>query len=297
VAKLKLGVHTGQQDIELDELRKLWRHLDAAGMDRVTVWDHFYESPPRDGNGRAYESVALLSALALETQRCQIGCFVFGMGYRNPAMLAKSLTTIDHLSHGRLVAALGAGWHVPEHEGYGFEFPPVKDRLDRLSEGVRIVRAMLTQERSSFEGKHYRTKDAANIPQPVQARVPIAIGGGGEKRTMAIAARRADEWNGGYMSPETYGHKINVLTEWCERFGRDPKEITRSLIIHFYMSSTGKPPGPAREGSVYGEPQQVIDRLGEYADAGAQVVSVVMRPPIDWDAVQSYIEDVVPAFR
>jgi alkanesulfonate monooxygenase SsuD/methylene tetrahydromethanopterin reductase-like flavin-dependent oxidoreductase (luciferase family) len=297
VAKLKLGVHTGQQDIELDELRKLWRHLDASGMDRITVWDHFYESPPRDGNGIAYESIALLSTLALETQQCQVGCFVFGMGYRNPAMLAKSLTTIDHLSHGRLIIALGAGWHVPEHLGYGFGFPAVKDRMDRLSEGTRIIRMMTTQETSSFEGKHFQTKDAKNIPQPIQKPIPIAIGGGGEQRTMRIAARRADEWNGGYLSPEAYRHKIQVLEEWCERQGRDSKEITRSIIIHFYMSSMGKPPGPAREGSVYGEPQQVIDRLGEYADAGAQVISVVIRPPIDWDAVQSYIEDVMPAFR
>jgi len=117
VPKVELGVHTGPQDIELDELRRLWRHCDAAGFDLITVWDHFYESPPRDGNGECYEALASLTALALETSRSRVGCLCFGMGYRNPAALARSLTTIDHLSNGRLTVGLGAGWHQPEHEG------------------------------------------------------------------------------------------------------------------------------------------------------------------------------------
>jgi F420-dependent oxidoreductase-like protein len=297
VANLKLGIHFGQQDIELEELRRLWRHLDQSGIDRITVWDHHYESPPRDGNGVSYEALTLLAALAADTQRTQIGCFVFCPSYRHPALIAKSLTTIDHLSNGRVIAAIGAGWHVPEHEGYGFEFLEAKTRLDRLSEGVRIFRQMFTEPRTSFEGKHYHLKDAANIPRPVQQRLPIAVGGGGEKRTMAIAARYADEWNGGYMSSDAYRHKTKVLDEWCEKVGRDPASIDRSILVHFYMSSSGTVPERQRDGSIHGEPQQVIDQIGRYAGAGAGLVAFVIRPPIDWDAVQSLIEDVMPAFR
>ena len=296
MAAIKLGCHTGQQDIELDELRRLWRHLDASGFDLVTVWDHFYESPPRDGNGVAYESLTMLATLARETERCRVGCYVFGMGYRNPAMLAKALTTIDHLSHGRLTVGLGAGWHQPEHREYGSGLPPVRERLDKLSEGARIVRMMLTQPVTSFEGKHFRIENARNIPSPVQARVPIVIGGGGEQRTLSIAARRGDGSNITYVSPEVFRHKMGVLDGWCERYSRDPKTVDRSVNLHFYMSSRGAAPGVQRDGSVWGEPQQVIDRMGEYVDAGAQGINVVIRPPVDWEALQSYVEDVMPAF-
>src|SRR5712692_6781187 len=213
MARVELCVHTGPQDIELDELRKLWRHCDPV-FDLITVWDHFDESPYRDGNGTNYEAIASLAALAVETQRSRIGCLCFGMGYRNPALLAKSLTTIDHLSHGRLTVGLGAGWLVEEHEAYGFGFPAVKERLDRLSEGVRVVRMLLTEERSSFEGEHFRVANAPNYPRPVQKRIPIIVGGGGEQRTMRIAARWADGANQAYMSPESYRHKNQVLDQW-----------------------------------------------------------------------------------
>ncbi len=297
MTKVELGIQTGQQDIDLDDLRKLWRYCDANGFDWISIWDHFYESPPRDGTGRAYESVALMAALALETQHVRVGCLVFCMSFRNPALLAKSMTTIDHLSHGRVTVGLGAGWHVPEHEGYGYELPPVKERMDRLSEGMRVMRLMLTQERSNFEGKHFQLKDAANYPPPVQSRVPIIIGGGGEQRTMSIAARRADGWNIAYPSLETYKHKVEVLDDWCEKHGRDPRTLERSINLHFIMSGKGETQPRYPAGAVYGPPQQVIDQIGGYVDIGVQRVNIALRPPIDWEAMQSYVEDVMPAFR
>lgn len=296
MASVEFGVHAGPQDIALDELRRLWRHCDAAGFDLITTWDHFYESPPRDGNGECYEAIACLAAMAVETRRCRIGCLCFGMGYRNPAVLAKSLTTIDHLSHGRLTAGLGAGWHAPEHEGYGFGLPSLKDRMDRLTEGVQVVRALFTSSRSDFDGSFFQLKDAANFPQPLQQRVPILVGGGGEKRTAAIAAKWADGSNQAYFTPEVYRHKNDVLDHWCEVFDRDPASLERSLVVHFHMSSKGEGRQPV-DGSIYGEPAQVIDRLGAYVDAGAQRISIAIRPPVDWDALQSFIDDVIPAFR
>lgn len=298
MAKVELGIHTGPQDIELDELRKLWRYCDEKGFDWISVWDHFYESPPRDGNGPAFEAIASLSALAMETEKVRVSCLVFCMGYRNPALLTKALTTIDHLSHGRLTIGVGAGWHVPEHEGYGYEYPGVKERLDRLSEGIRVMRLMLTQDRSDFDGRYYQLKNAANFPQPVQARVPIIVGGGGEQRSLRIAALRGDGSNQTYMPAETYRQKNAVLDEWCEHYKRDPKTLERSVNLHFQMSSTGDPDAqPEQRGGLWGRPQHVIDMIGEYVDAGAQRINIAVRPPLDWDALQSYVEDVMPAFR
>jgi F420-dependent oxidoreductase-like protein len=296
--KVELGVHTGPNDIEVEELRQLWRHCDAAGFDLITVWDHFYESPPVDGTHPAYEAIALLSALALDTRRSRIGCLCFGMGYRNPALLAKSLTTVDHLSQGRLTVGLGAGWHVPEHEAYGFGFPPARERLDKLSEGTRVVRMLFTQERSDFDGEYFQLKDAMNYPRPVQERIPIIVGGGGEQRTMRIAARWADGANQAYMAPEAYRHKNEVLDHWCEHYKRDPKSLERSVLVHFRMSSRGVPnTGPQADGAISGSAQEVIDRLGQFVDAGAERISLAIRPPLDWDAIQRFIDDVMPAFR
>jgi len=297
-AKVELGVHTGPNDIEIDELRSLWRHCDAAGFDLITLWDHFYESPYVDGSHRAYEAVALLPVLALDTQTSRIGCLCFGMGYRNPALLAKSLTTIDILSRGRLTVGLGAGWHVPEHEGYGFPFPPARERLDRLSEGTRVVRSLFTEDKSTFNGEYYQLKDATNVPCPVQSRVPIIVGGGGEQRTMRIAARWADGANQAYLSPEGYRHKNEVLDQWCEHYQREPRSLERSVVVHFRMSSRGVPlTGPQADGAISGKPQEVIDRLGQYVQAGAQRISLAIRPPLDWDAIQTFIDQVMPAFR
>jgi F420-dependent oxidoreductase-like protein len=300
--RIELGVHTGQQDISLDELRRLWRYCDENGFDWLSVWDHFYEAPNRDNAGPTYEAVALMAAMALETKNVRIGCLVFCMNYRNPALLAKSLTTIDHLSGGRVTVGLGAGWHVQEHTAYGYDFPPVKERLDRLSEGVRIIRGMLTRDRTTFAGKYYRVASVANNPRPVQQRVPIIIGGGGEQRTLSIAARRADGWNVPYIGPDVFAHKSKVLDMWCEKHGRDPKSIEKSVNLHFLMSSKGpRDVSRLREGAaaggLSGEPQQVIDKIGQYVDAGASRVNIAIRPPVDWEALQEYVEDVMPAFR
>jgi F420-dependent oxidoreductase-like protein len=302
MVRIDLGVHTGQQDIELDELRRLWRYADGNGFDWISVWDHFYEAPPRDGTAHTYEAVALMAALAVETVNVRIGTLVFCMTYRNPALLAKSLTTIDHLSHGRLTVGLGAGWHVPEHEGFGYEFPGVKERLDRLSEGTRLIRAMLTAERSTFTGRYYHTADAGNYPPPVQARVPIIIGGRGEQRTLRMAAAYADGWNVPYISAAEYAKKSRVLDEWCEHYERDPASIHRSVNLHFAMSSRGEADtsrlGPgALEGSVHGNPREAAERMTEYVERGAQQINIAIRPPVDWDALASYVAEVMPAFR
>ena len=128
----KIGIHGAQQDIEIDDLRRLWKFADQGGFDFISVWDHFYEAPPIDGNSPVFEAIALMSALASETENVRIGCHVLCMTYRNPGLLANSLMTIDHLSKGRLEVGLGAGWQIPEHKAYGFSFDSPAQRSDRL---------------------------------------------------------------------------------------------------------------------------------------------------------------------
>ncbi len=307
---MKIGVHTGQQDIEMDELRRLWRFVDSNGFDFVSIWDHFYEAPPIDGTSPEFEAVACMAAIAVETENVRIGCHVFCMGYRNPALLANSLMTIDHLSNGRVEAGIGAGWHVAEHEAYGFRFPPVKERMDRLEEGLQALRLLTTEERSNFDGEYYQLKDALLYPRPVQERMPIVIGGRGERRTLRIAARYADGWNVPYINVEEYERLNGVLDHWCEVEDRDPTTIERSINLHMQMGVNetdadriASDRGQALEsggraaatGALRGGPQQAIETLKIYEEAGASRVSIAIRPPVEWDALQAFAEEVIPA--
>src|SRR5262245_26169539 len=213
---LSLGAHVGQQNMSMDTMRALWRKLDQAGFDWISAWDHFYEAPPAGGTQPHFEALATLGALAAETQHARLGCLVFYVGYRNPAMLAKAATTLDHISNGRFELGIGAGWHTWEAKAYGYDFPELKTRLDMLGEAATLIRGMLTQERTTFHGKHFCVDDASCLPRPIQQRLPIWIGGVGEKRTLRLVARHADGWNAAYVSPQDYARLNGVLNEGCE---------------------------------------------------------------------------------
>lgn len=306
---MKFGIHTGQQDCSYEQLRELWRLADRSGFDWASVWDHFYEAPPRDGSGPAFEAVATMAAMAAETTNVRIGCLVFCMPYRTPASLAKSAVTIDHISNGRVELGLGAGWHVQEFEELGYEFEAAKIRLDRLEEGAQIIRGMLgPAESTSFDGHYYRVQHARCIPKPVTGKIPIWIGGTGEKRSLRIAARYGDGWNCAYVSPESYQRKSQILSQWCEREGRDPTTIKRSVNLGFYMGATEGSAAAHREimlthfgdrtsGMLAGTPKEVIARVGEYADAGAEHINIALRPPVDMAAFQAFIDEVMPCFN
>jgi len=236
----------------------------------------------------------------------RLGCHVFCMNYRNPGLLAKSLLTIDHASHGRLEVGLGAGWHVQEHEAYGFTFPSVKERLDRLEEGVQVIRSLFTEERSNYEGKYYSLNDATLYPRPVQERIPLVIGGRGEKRTLKLAAQYADGWNVPYINLEEYERLNGVLDEWCERVDRDPATMERSVNLHMLMGVDEADAARIQSersglfgggGGLSGSPQQAIETLKRYQEAGAARVSIAIRPPVEWDALQAFVEEVMPAMR
>ena len=300
---LLIGMHAGQQDIEMDELRRLWRFADERGFDFLSAWDHFYEAPSTDGNSPEFEAVACMAAMAVETSNVRLGCHVFCVNYRNPGLLANSIMTIDHLSHGRVELGIGAGWHAAEHAAYGYEFSSPKVRSDRLEEGIQALRLLLTQEVSSFEGEHYHLRNAKLYPRPVQARVPIVVGGRGEQRTLRTAARYADGWNVPYVNAEEFDRLSGVLDTWCEREDRDPATLERSVNLHMRMGTDAADAERiARErghvaGALAGTPRDAIETLASYEDAGAARVSIAIRAPVEWDALEAFAMEVIPALH
>ena len=299
---IKLGVHSGQQDCSYDELRKIWHLADTSGLYWVSVWDHFYEAPYRDGTGDCFEATATMAALAAETRNVRVGCLVFCMGYRNPGVLAKSAATIDHISGGRLELGIGGGWHEAEHQAFGIPFRPVKERLDILEESVQIIRSLLTNEKTSFNGHYFKFEDAYCNPKPLQPSPRIWIGGRGEIRTLRIVAKYADGWNAAYISAEDYQKKSEILDQWCAREDRDPKSIQRNVNVHFQMganeiSAQQKRKAFQGQEALYGTPAEVIEHIGEYAKAGAEGLNIALRAPFDWEALQAFMEEVVPHFK
>ena len=209
---------------------QLARAAEEADFDLATIMDHFYQigpiGPEEDPMLEAYTT---LGALAASTTRVRLATLVTGVTYRNPALLAKMVTTLDVISRGRALLGIGAAWNESEHRGYGFDFPPIGERMDRLDEALTICRLMFTQDRPSFVGRYYRIERALNNPRPLQPGGPrILVGGGGERRTLRLVARHADmsHWFG---SLDELKHKAEVLERHCEAEGRDPSTIVRTI--------------------------------------------------------------------
>jgi F420-dependent oxidoreductase-like protein len=231
------------------------------GFDSLWVPDHYAQNAVGGGpSAPLIEAAVLLGALAACTKRARLGMLVAGVTFRNPALLAKSVTSVDAISGGRAVLGIGAAWDADEHTRYGIEFPPIGERMDRLEETLEILKRMFEEETPSFAGRHYSIRDGFNSPRPV-ARIPILVGGKGEKRTLRIVARYADACN---LSGDaaTVRHKLAVLERHCAELGRDPRTIDRTVIVFF-------------EGSV----QQAVDAAGAMRQAGCDGVIFLARKP------------------
>ena len=253
----RYGVHAGTEGASIEQVLAYWRTVEGLGFGWISVWDHFYPIMGKGGSG-SFEAVATHAALAMATSRVRIGVLVYAVGYRNPAILANAISTVDHLSGGRAEASLGAGWAQAEYEAYGIPFPPLGERLDAMAEGAECVARLLHEERVSFDGAHVRLRDAGLGVRPVQAHLPVWLGGTGEKRTIPLAARLADGWDSPLgPSAEVFRRKTAVLDHECERLGRDPATIRRSAHI-----------GLARD------EEQARERYGDYefADVGGAVL-------------------------
>jgi F420-dependent oxidoreductase-like protein len=310
---MHFGIHTGQQHCTYDELRQAWKMADDGGLDWVSVWDHLYPALVEDPGGSELEAVALMAAVAAETSRVRVGCHVLCCAFRNPGVLAKSLITIDHISQGRLEVGLGAGWQEAEHEAFGVPFLPPRERLDRFEEALQIIISMLRNEVTNFEGKYFTARNAYSSPRPVQPSPRVWIGGRGERRTLRLVARYGDAWNGAYIGVEEWTRKSNILTEWCEVEQRDPATLIRSVNLGLGIARSeaevakkqadlaerfgGRNPVRLEEGMLAGTPQRIIDRVGQYQDAGATWLNVVLRGPIDLEGLQLFMEEVAPAFQ
>jgi F420-dependent oxidoreductase-like protein len=282
------------------------RHAEATGWDGVYVADHFMgdAGAPWPVEIPTLEATAALAALAASTARVRLAPLVLGMTYRHPAVLANWATTVDHVSGGRLLLGVGAGWQENEHEQYGIRLGSPGERLRRFEEGLQVLRGLLTEPRTTVKGEHYAVTDAVNEPKPVQSPLPILVGGKGD-RMLRLVARYADEWNM-WSSPDLMAERASVLDRACEAEGRDPATLQRSTqALFFLVDDDAKAadlaarvePRPAAAGSV----TRIADYVAAWRDAGVDEVIV---PDFTLgsgarraDAMDTLIEQVAPQFR
>jgi alkanesulfonate monooxygenase SsuD/methylene tetrahydromethanopterin reductase-like flavin-dependent oxidoreductase (luciferase family) len=308
---VRLGAHVGQQNMSMKAMRQTWRELDAH-VDWISAWDHLYEAPPQGGILDHHETVATLAALATTTERAAIGVLVMYVGYRSPGVIAKAASTLDHLSDGRFELGLGAGWHEQECNAFGYPFPSAGTRIDMLDEATTIVRGLLTQERTTFHGRHFQVDNCSALPRPVQERLPIWIGGIGEKKMLRLIARHADGWNCAYISVDEFERLNGVLDDWCETEGTNAAAIRRGINLSFNVKTTakaaveedqrlkaqwGKGYDRIAGGALLGMPDAVVERLLAYVRAGATDINIALRAPWDADALQVYLTEVIPAVK
>ncbi len=285
------------------ETLELAQHVETTGWDGLWLADHFM--PNADDTSAPWpEAWTTLSALAAVVPRIRLGTLVTGNTYRHPAVLAKMAATVDHISGGRLVLGLGSGWQENEHEQYGIEFGTVATRLARLDEACQVIKKLFTEKEASFEGKYYQLTSASLEPKPLHNPLPLMIGGGGEKVTLKITARHADEWNV-WGTVDLLIHKMKILDQHCEDAGRDPAAIERSAVALLFMSDdeafTRKMRDTIDRPTITGNVREVAETVKAYAEAGVDELIVpdftLGRGQQKIDTLNQFIEEVAPAVR
>lgn len=212
MTEVKVGVQIHPQHTTMADMRRAWRAADELGVDSIWTWDHFFPLYG-DRQGAHFEGWTCFAAMAADTKRAQLGILVSCNTYRNPDLLADMARTVDHISEGRTVLGIGAGWSERDYREYGYDFAAATDRLRALEESLKRIRARL-----------------AKLNPPAAGRLPILIGGGGEKVTLRLVARYADMWNAVTNDPDVFRRKQQILDGWCARVGRDPEQIERSVL-------------------------------------------------------------------
>ena len=252
--------------------KTLAQHAEATGWDGIWLADHFL--PEEQALIPVHECWITLAALARDVPRVRLGTLVAGNTYRHPAVLANMVATLDNLADGRVVLGLGAGWQQNEHEAYGLDYGNVGSRLDRLEEACQIIKGLFSNEHFSFNGEHYQLQDAPLEPKPQQTKMPLMIGGGGEKRTLKITAQYADEWNV-WGDVDILRHKMGVLDQHCESVERDPQEIERSAVALLFLSDNEKYLKRIREAdiaspTIIGNVNEVIEIVSKLKEIGVK---------------------------
>lgn len=307
---MEFSVQTGQQNITWPELVDTWRRLEEWGFDGAWCHDHFIPAGTRDIDGPCMDGWTALAGLAAITPRMRVGVFVTGNTYRNPALLAKIATTIDHISGGRLNLGMGAGWYELEHTAYGFELGTPGQRLAKLEEALEVITRLWSRQPAvSFEGKHYSLHNAPFLPQPLQSpHPPIWIGGGGERKTLRLVAQYADAWNGLGPIPMLQ-QKVEVLRRHCADVGRDPASIQLTAgapvipdaLYEGYVARTAERQGVSleevRHRTFGGSPDDMRAAAQSYLDAGFSHVVLMVNTPYDFGVFDRFARDVMPAFQ
>lgn len=255
----------------------LAKHVEQTGWDGFWYADHFMPNA-EDTSAPWPEAWTTLSAIAASVPRLRMGTLVTGNTYRHPAVLAKMAATLDHISGGRVVLGLGAGWQENEHQQYGLDFYDVPERLARLDEACQVINALFAPGKANFSGRYYQLSDATLEPKPLQQLLPLMVGGGGEKVTLRITAEHANEWNV-WGTVATLKHKMAVLDAHCERLGRDPTQIARSAVALLFMSEDQAfidkmKASDLQQAAIIGSPAEVADIVAEYQAIGVDELIV-----------------------
>lgn len=300
----------GVSPIGFDALAEVAVRAEGLGFDGVWISDHLFASLERYGGGDgrygSLEPLSTLAALAPLTERVRLGTLVLSAGFRHPAIVAKTVAAIDRLSNGRMELGIGAGWFADEYRGFGYPFGSVAERFALLEETVGYLDALFGQEPASFEGERFTLRGAYNHPPPVQEpRPPLLVGGKGGPRLLRLAARHADGWNTVWRwTPEAYGERVAAAREACERVGRDPATFRLSLGLFTVVGEDeadlarrydlmrerlpagvvdAAPLEDLRRDGLVGTPDDVLERLGRFAELG--VSDLVVAPAPVWFAM------------
>jgi alkanesulfonate monooxygenase SsuD/methylene tetrahydromethanopterin reductase-like flavin-dependent oxidoreductase (luciferase family) len=305
-AQVRLGALIWTQHTGWPQLMEAGTMADEAGVDHLWTWDHLLPLHGRS-SGPIFEPLMTLAGWAARTSRATLGLMVAANTFRNPALLAKMITSLDHMSGGRAACGLGAAWYEPEHRAFGIDFGgSVAERLDWLDEAAPLIRDLLAGRRATARGEHYHATETPNDPPPIQPRIPLIIGGGGERRTLATVARYADAWNAGGDIDEVR-HKDAVLRDWCVRVGRDQAQIERTVgigpvVIRSSVEDARRVAagiaahnlgqgGDARVGT----PAMIVEQLAPFVRLGFRTLHFDLPAPFDRETVERMTHEVSPA--
>ena len=306
---LKFGILAWPQYTDWASLERVGERVDQLGYDSLWTWDHLYPIVG-DPHGPIFEGYLTLAAWACRTERVTLGLMVGANTFRNPALVAKMITTLDHMSRGRAVLGIGGAWFETEHVAYGIDFGSgFGERLDRLDEAVAIMRGMLDGTEPSGRGRFYRAKSVRNDPPPLQRRLPILIGGAGEQKTLKTTARYADAWNVG-GDVERVRHKDEVLRRWCQKVGRDESHIERTLqgkavILRDTEDEARRVAEQVRRinrrwrggPDFVGTPDQLVERLAPYPAIGFRHIYFDSPAPFDDETLERLMTEVKPGLE
>jgi F420-dependent oxidoreductase-like protein len=286
--RMRLRIFTEpQQGASYATLRQVATTAEALGFDGFFRSDHYLKMGNGDGQPGPTDAWATLAALAVETSRIRLGTLVTCATFRLPGPLAIAVAQVDEMSGGRVEFGIGAGWFDAEHRAYGIPFPPLKERFDRFEEQLAIITGLWATPEGktfSFDGRYYAVTDSPGLPKPAQRpRPPVIVGGAGRRRTPAIAARYADEFNANFVAPAEAAGLYSRVKDACRAEGRDPASMTFTVAhtvccgkddadLRRRAAAIGRDPDQLRTGAIAGSPAEIVDRIGQYAEAGASTV-------------------------